>query len=136
MCSGQVNLTTTKTVKNVYYGRGYLQLTWADNYKKLGQELGLGEDLYIHPDMALRHDIAYKILSHGMRKGSFSNGNFLSRYINGTQKDFVGARRIINGTDHQHKIANLAEIHLRLLDASTFSRDYNHINPISFKNFA
>ena len=126
--------STNKTKKNSYFGRGYVQLTWEANYKNLGNELGIGNELHLHPEKALEHELAYKILSHGMRKGSFSKGNFLARYINGSQKDFVGARRIINGTDRQHEIANLAEIHLRLLIASTFNRDYNLVNPIIFRN--
>src|SRR5947208_14510667 len=43
-------LTTASTCpagkkSHTYYGRGYVQLTHAGNYKKLGVELGLGEFL-------------------------------------------------------------------------------------------
>lgn len=63
---------TKKKLKNVYYGRGYTQITWDKNYKKLGKSLGMGDALYIHPDKALDHNISYKILSKGMRKGLFT----------------------------------------------------------------
>ena len=43
-------------------------------------------------------DTAYRIMSLGMYQGFFT-GRKLSDYINDTKKDYVNARRIINGTD-------------------------------------
>lgn len=90
----------------VYYGRGYVQLTWDYNYKAMGQALGI--DLYGNPDLAMQPDIAYRIMSRGMRKGSFTGVNLL-RFIDGEKCDFIGARKIINGTDCAEKIAGYAE---------------------------
>jgi hypothetical protein len=90
---------------NTYYGRGYVQLTWKDNYQKLSLELGLGDELLINPDDALDPDIAYQILSFGMRNGSFSAGQTLSRHININRCDYKNARRIVNGTDHADEMA-------------------------------
>lgn len=44
-----------------YHGRGLLQITWIDNYRHYGQEVGL--DLVANPDLALRNDISAKILA-------------------------------------------------------------------------
>jgi len=79
-----------------YYGRGYVQLTWRDNYAAMGKVFGLP---FVHePDLVMRPEVAYKIMSHGMRKGSFT-GVGLKKYINDEKCDYVNARRIINGTD-------------------------------------
>jgi predicted chitinase len=94
--------------KNVYYGRGYVQLTWDYNYKILGKAIGMGDKLYIDPDLALKADTAYKITSYGMRNGSFT-GKKLSDYIGIAKTDYKNARRIINGTDNHIKIAEYAE---------------------------
>ncbi len=102
--------------KNTYYGRGYVQLTWDHNYKKMSKNLQMGEDLYIQPEKALEESTAYKIMSYGMRHGSFTSRS-LSRYISGNFCDYMNARRIINGTNEAQKIAGYAtaiEILLRL----------------------
>ncbi|MFT6910395.1 MAG: hypothetical protein ACJAS1_007124 [Oleiphilaceae bacterium] len=93
--------------KNVYYGRGYVQLTWDKNYKILGKALGIGDKLYINPDLALDPDIAYNITSLGMRDGIFTTKK-LSDYITANKVDYLNARRIINGTDEASKIAEYA----------------------------
>jgi putative chitinase len=76
-----------------------VQLTWKNNYLALGKALGLGDDLAKNPDHVLDPDIAYEIMSYGMRNGSFSKGQTLSRYINAITCDYLGVRRIINGQD-------------------------------------
>ena len=91
---------------HVYYGRGYVQLTWAGNYKTMGKTLGV--DLYNDPDLALIPDIAYKIMSQGMRSGSFTGASLKSK-IHDDVCDYFNARRIINGTDCAEKIAGYAE---------------------------
>ena len=89
----------------VYYGRGYVQLTWVKNYQTMGTVLGL--PLYTQPDLALRYDVAYKIMSYGMTHGTFT-GVALSRYINEGKTDYLNARKIINGTDKADLIAGYA----------------------------
>ena len=81
-----------KEYTNTYYGRGYVQLTWKDNYQKMSLALNLGDQLLIHPEKALDPEIAYQIMSYGMRKGSFT-GKKLSDFISGDQCDYKNARK-------------------------------------------
>lgn len=97
-----------KQYKNVYYGRGYVQLTWDYNYKKMSPAIGLGDSMYCNPSLALDPSDAYKIMSYGMRKGSFT-GKKLADYINGSACDYKNARRIINGTDQWQLIQGYAQ---------------------------
>ena len=107
--------------RHAYYGRGYVQITWLDNYRRLGAQLGLGDRLAANPDLALDHDTAYRILSHGMRNGSFTRRK-LSDYIDGARCDYVGARNIVNPGASQEKKRKMAHYALtieRLLRLST-----------------
>lgn len=88
-----------------YYGRGYVQLTWKDNYLTMGKILDV--DLVNNPDLAMKPEIAYGIMTWGMRKGMFT-GVGLPKYINGEKCDYVAARKIINGTDKAELIAGYA----------------------------
>jgi hypothetical protein len=90
----------------VYYGRGYVQLTWPGNYKTMGKVLGV--DLYHDPSLALLPEIAYKIMSYGMYHGTFT-GAYLGQKIKDDKCDYFGARRIINGIDCAEKIVSYAE---------------------------
>jgi len=124
-----------KEYKNTYYGRGYVQLTWDENYKKMSSALKTGETLYLYPDKVLEPDIAYKIMSHGMRHGVFTSRK-LSDYINGGQCDYVNARRIINGTDVAQMISDYAktiELLLRLSKTTTF-KNTDVISCVSLAN--
>ena len=106
-----------KTYSHRYYGRGYVQLTWDYNYRGMSKQLGMGDALLIHPEKALDRDIAYRILSEGMRRGSFT-GKGLGKYIAGDACDYRNARRIINGTDEAERIAGYATRLQTLLLAS------------------
>lgn len=88
-----------------YIGRGFVQLTWEENYRKQSKRLGI--DLVDSPHLALTVWIASDILVHGMLHGSFT-GRKLSHYINDSNVDYIGARRIINGTDKASLIAGYA----------------------------
>jgi hypothetical protein len=93
--------------QNRYYGRGYVQLTWKDNYLALGRAIGQGDALLIQPELALTPAVAYRVMSIGMRQGLFT-GKKLASYIAAGRADYVGARRIINGTDQAQRIAGYA----------------------------
>lgn len=86
----------------IYYGRGYVQLTWKSNYDTMGRRLGL--DLLNKPELALDPAVAADILFDGMAYGIFT-GVGLARYFNDKVDDPIDARRIINGTDCAELIA-------------------------------
>jgi len=91
-----------------YYGRGHVQLTWEDNYKK-GQKFlkeRYGVDANIHPEAhKMLHPQTSALVSYdGMVNGWFT-GVGLPKYFNATVEDPVNARRIVNGTDKASTIA-------------------------------
>lgn len=104
-----------KTFSNVYFGRGYVQLTWDYNYRNMGKVLN--NRLLYEPGLALDADVAYRIMSYGMRNGSFT-GAKLSRFISGGACDYVNARKIINGLDQADRIAGYAKKLEQILRAS------------------
>lgn len=81
-----------------YAGRGFVQITGRDNYRKFGIENT--------PDKALEPECAAHILVSGMENGTFT-GKKMADYLTG-QTDYVGARKIVNGTDKAHMIAGYA----------------------------
>jgi predicted chitinase len=87
---------------NYYFGRGDVQITFPDNYQRLGIKLGI--DLYGHPDLALDPFNAYNIMSVGMADGLFT-GHSLIKYINNIKCDFVYARQVVNRMDAAAEIA-------------------------------
>jgi hypothetical protein len=80
-----------------YFGRGYVQLTWRDNYRRATEKLGLigADDLEWHAGQALDPDIAFQVMDAGMTEGWFT-GKALPDYFNETTDDPVNARAIIN----------------------------------------
>lgn len=97
-------------------GRGYVQLTWKANYENIGNLIGEPR-LLCEPELALNPSIAYKIMSTGMRRGTFT-GVSLSRYINADTCDYTNARRIINGLDQASTIAGYASSFQKILESS------------------
>lgn len=99
------------SVKNPYwrdgwFGRGYVQLTHKANYEKSGKKIGV--DLVANPARAMDPAVAAEILVLGSKDGWFTTKK-LEDYITLQKSDFVGARRIINGTDKASLIAGYAE---------------------------
>lgn len=94
----------------VYYGRGYVQLTWRDNYERAQSIIinpaTLAHDvpLVANADLALDPFYAAQILVSGMSEGWFTGKKF-SDYLSDTKTDYVGARYIINGQDKAQTIA-------------------------------
>ena len=92
---------------HLYYGMGFVQLTWFDNYKFAGEQLGI--DLLHNPHLALNAKYAAEILVRGFVQGWFT-GKKISDYINDKKKDLLGARRCINGNDKAKEIADIAVV--------------------------
>lgn len=102
----------TGPYQQVYYGRGYVQLTWLFNYEKAKAKLGF--DFVKYPDAVMDPKWAVRILFEGMTDGWFTGKSFKS-YIDGIDesdaedgREYEGARKIINGTDKAKKIAGYA----------------------------
>jgi hypothetical protein len=81
-----------------YYGRGYVQLTHAANYKKTGERLGLGDALYADPDRVMDAALAAQIMLTGMIEGLFrpKYGSLID-YFNSKEQSWFDARDLING---------------------------------------
>lgn len=130
----QVRVTDASGVQRLvaFFGRGYCQLTWRENYAKFGRLLGI--DLIGNPALALRADVAYRVMMAGMRGGLFRTGHNLARYIAGTHCDYYGGRAMINGSvtdpktgrrelDCGYKIAGYARAFEAALRAALIDED-------------
>lgn len=94
----------------LFYGRGYVQLTWRRNYafweKRLGLDLTSSDEA---ADRVMDPDIAARILFEGMVEGVFT-GRKLADYFGPRKADWEGARRIINGLDRAELIAGYGRL--------------------------
>lgn len=78
-----------------YYGRGLVQITWYDNYRKFG--IILKNDLEKNPDRALEWPVSLDILYLGLRDGLFRKGLGFKDYDLRNPADVFNARDAING---------------------------------------
>lgn len=101
---------------HTYFGRGFVQLTWKENYEKMGRKLRV--DLVNNPELALDLEIATKILFRGMMDGDFT-GKKLSDYFNPGKEDWRNARRIINGTDKAELISDYGKRYYAAISYTT-----------------
>ena len=107
-----------------YFGRGQIQLTWADNYKKADKQLGFEDkekSLYWNPDQALVDDISTEVTFDGMLYGWYRPGYCLPLFIKPSMKkaNFQGARDIVNGDYYANgaKIASVANAFNAVLES-------------------
>ena len=91
-----------------WYGRGYVQLTWEENYQKQDDKLGLGGQLMANPDLALDPNVALKIILEGMCDGDFTSKK-LGEFFTDQLTDWYDARTIVNGHDCASQIATYGE---------------------------
>jgi hypothetical protein len=110
-----------------FYGRGYVQITWRQNYANAGQKLAgkriagkvIAVDSFTgNPNAVLDPDVSYAIASRGMLEGWFT-GKKLADYINDSKTDYGSSRKIINGLDHADDVAAFATQFELLLRASS-----------------
>jgi len=102
---------------NRFYGRGFVQLTWKENYQTASAALGLidDRDLALYPGLALDSLIAARVMFRGMAEGWFT-GAKLGQFFNEEDDDPVNARTIINGHDCDTKIAGYHQQFLSALE--------------------
>ena len=90
-----------------YYGRGFVQLTWRENYARADKELCYGttaedwDSLEWNAGNALKLDIAAEVMFQGMDEGWFRGDEYgrhnLERFFNDEIDNSYQAREIING---------------------------------------
>jgi len=102
-----------------WYGRGYVQLTWQENYATQDEKLGLNGALLANADLALDPEIAKQVLFGGMRDGDFT-GRRLDDFFTTELTDWYNARTIVNAHDRASDIAGYAEKFLNAI-SHTFS---------------
>jgi putative chitinase len=98
-----------------YYGRGYVQLTWKNNYAALAPLVGA--DLVGHPELALEPANAAIVMFEGMIRGLFTTKK-LGDYFNDDDDDALHARRIINAMDRADDIAGYHDSFLSALQGA------------------
>ena len=116
-----------------YLGRGYVQLTWKDNYARMSKLLQDSGYQYSHQgvmygngqngtepiDLVKNYnhvsdnkELAARILVFGMDGGHYAQNGGLDTYLpesrDATHRDFQNARKIVNGTDKKKLIADNA----------------------------
>ena len=101
---------------HVYFGRGDVQLTWYDNYVRMGKILKL--PLAEKPHLMLESKISKRVLVEGMLNGVSGDGDFtglaLEDFFNAAKDDALNARKIVNRMD---KAAMIARYHYQFLAA-------------------
>ena len=102
-----------------YIGRGFVQLTWEDNYRKASSALGLidDRDLVDHPEVALDSLISARTMFRGMAEGWFT-GAKLGQFFNDGDDNPYDARTIINGHDCAKEIEGFHDIFLAALETA------------------
>jgi hypothetical protein len=88
-----------------FRGRGDVMITGYANYKKMSDLIGV--DLVGDPDKALDPEISATILVKGCTLGKFTKYK-LSDFLNEGKTDYIGARKVVNGTDKNKLIASYA----------------------------
>lgn len=132
--AGQLSWVKTPYWRDGFFGRGYVQLTHKYNYEKAGKKLGI--DLVSNPNLALKPEYAVKILFDGMLEGWFT-GKALKDYIDDVMetdaedfKEQKNARKVVNGTDRDKEIADIA----LKLDRAMYKAEITNTSPIEKSN--
>lgn len=102
-----------------FYGRGFVHLTWEDNYRNASSALGLidDRDLVEHPEMARDSLIAARILFRGCAEGWFT-GAKLGQFFSDDEDNPYDARTIINGHDKAKEIEGFYDEFLEALGSA------------------
>lgn len=112
-----------------WYGRGLIQTTWKRNYIEIAKAMNLPGDTFTkNPDLLLEWEYALPALFVGMETGLYT-GKSVSDYIDDIDepddedyREYVNARRVVNGTDKAKQIADLALIFEKGLKAAGYNQ--------------
>lgn len=102
--SGKPYGETTGPYDEAYYGRGHVQLTWEDNYKKgqqyLKERYAIDAPMHEYPHRMLEDETSAMVLFDGMLFGWFT-GVGLPKYFDAAKdiEDAYNARKIVNALD-------------------------------------
>ena len=99
-----------------YFGRGLVQLTWANNYIAMGKLLGVGLIFFLGPGKVMTLKWAVPIIFEGMIRGAYVPGHCLPRYFHDGSAQWTSARYIVNGTDKRKLIAGYGQTFLAALE--------------------
>jgi putative chitinase len=92
-----------------FRGRGFVQLTGRENYRRLGELVGAV--LETRPELAREPEIAARILVVGMQRGLFTGVSLDDVSEPATSEpDFENDRAVVNGGDRAKKIAGYAKV--------------------------
>lgn len=81
----------------LFYGRGFTQNTWYENYALIDKLFGV--DTLHNPDLLLTDILMSAAVSVRFMKEGRYTGRKLDQYFNDKKDDPINARRIINGVD-------------------------------------
>lgn len=98
-----------------FFGRGLVQTTWETNYRKLAVLLGLPETFFVkNPEKLLTWEYALPALFKALDVGLYT-GKSVDDYIDNIDesddedyREYLNARRTVNGTDKAATIAKIA----------------------------
>jgi putative chitinase len=110
-----------------WYGRGLIQTTWEKNYERIWKLLG--RTAPIDPDAFLTWEVAIPALFIGMEKGLYT-GKDLDDFIDNVDesddqdlREYINARRIVNGTDKALNIGKNTLIFERALKKGKYGKE-------------
>jgi predicted chitinase len=89
-----------------FKGRGYVQITGRRNYADWAKRLNV--DFIKYPERVLELKHAVPIIIEGMRLGTFTSRR-LSSFFTKDKRDWINARKIVNGMDRAAIIAGYAK---------------------------
>ena len=103
---------------HVYYGRGHVQLTWLDNYRRSSADAGV--DLVADPDAMLDPEISARVLIKGLLDGRWNGrGKGIAHYLpTHGRDDLRNARRTVNVTDKWELIGGYYKSFLMALQSA------------------
>lgn len=109
--------------KNIFYGRGYTQNTWYENYAELtrlaeltmlAESQGHDWDFFNKPELLLQKEPSIWATFEAMKRGLYT-GKKLSDYFNDNLTDWFNARRIINILDKAKLISDYSQNYYKAL---------------------